>query len=168
MGFQEKSAWACLLGTALVFTPYFVIVFRSPAAFVGLFVLALIVQVIFMAVFHTINSIMSRSIRKTGDAPPRDELDRMIELRAAKISGVILGTVVISWCIIAMFSAPGMAVQEIALAKALDGAEMSTTQFAIPLANVLLAVHMLFAGFVMANLVYYGSIVVSYRRLANG
>ena len=165
MGFHEKSAWACLLGIALVFTPYFVIVFRSPTAFVGLFVLAVIVQVIFMTVFHTVNAIMSHSIRKTGDAPPRDELDRMIELRAAKISGVILGLVVISWCMIAMFAAP---VQEIALGKALDGAELSTTQFAIPLANVLLAVHVLFAGFVMANLVYYGSIVVSYRKLANG
>ena len=168
MGFHEKSAWACLLGTALVFTPYFVVVFRSPTAFVGLFVLAVMVQVIFMAVFHAVNAIMSHSIRMTGDAPPRDELDRMIELRAAKISGVILGMVVICWCMIAMFGAPTMGVQEIALAKALDGAELSTTQFAIPLANVLLAVHMLFAGFVMANLVYYGSIVVSYRRLANG
>ena len=165
MGFREKSAWACLMGIALVFIPYFVVVFRYPMAFVGLFVLTVIVQVIFMTVFHVVNAIMSNSIRKTGDSPPRDELDRMVELHAAKFSGVVLGVTVIAWCLIAMYGAPTMAAQEIVPD---DGAELSTTQFAIPVVNVLLAVHMLFAGFVMTNLIYYGSIVVSYRRLASG
>lgn len=168
MGFHEKNAWACLLGIALVFIPYFMVVFRFPMAFVGLFVLAVIVQVIFMTVFHIVNAIVSRSIRKAGGSPPLDELDRMIELRAAKISGVVLGVIVILWCMIAMYGAPAMGVQEVILANATGGTEHSPSQIVIPVMNVLLAVHTLFAGFVIANLVYYGSIVVSYRRLTNG
>ena len=54
------------------------------------------------------------------------------------------------------------------LATAIDGGETEPTQFAIPVTDILMAIHFLFAGFVFANLVYYGSIIVSYRRLANG
>ncbi len=168
MGFHEKSAWACLLGIVLVFVPYFYFVFQHPMAFFGLFVIAVIVQVAFMTAFHVLNAILSPSIRKTGDVPPHDELDRMIELRAAKISGVVLGLVVISWCLIAMFGAPALGVHEIALAKASGASDLSPSQFAIPVMDVLLAIHTLFAGFVMANIVYYGSIVMGYRRLAHG
>lgn len=156
------------MGIALVFILYFVVVFRYPMAFVGLFVLTVIVQVIFMIVCHVVTAITPNSIRKIGDSPPRYELDRMVELHAAKFSGVVLGVGVIARCLIAMYGAPALGVQEIVLAKADDGAELSTTQFAIPVVNVLLPVHMLFAGFVMTNLLYYGSIVVSYRRLTNG
>jgi hypothetical protein len=168
MGFHEKSAWACLLGILLVFVPYFVVVFRNPMAFLGLFILAVVVLVVILTAFHIVNAIMSPSIRKTGDVPPHDELDRLIELRAAKTSGVVLGVAVIAWCLLAMFGAPLIGMQEIADAKAATGAEVTPSQFAIPVANVLFAVHTLFAGFVVANVVYYGSIVVGYRRLANG
>ncbi|MCP4080349.1 MAG: hypothetical protein GY819_08010 [Planctomycetaceae bacterium] len=168
MGFHEKSAWACLLGIVLVFVPYFAVVLRFPMAFAGLFVLVVIIQVVFMVAFHVGNAIMSPSIRKTGDTPPKDELDQLIELRAAKISGVILGIVVISWCMIAMYGVPALGVHEIVLANANDGNDLPPSKFAIPIFDVLLAVHVLFAGFVIANLVYYGTIVVSYRRLANG
>jgi len=168
MSFHEKSAWACLLGIALVFIPYFVVVFRYPMAFASLFVLAVIVQVVFMVAFHGVNAILSPSIRKTGGSPPKDELDRLIEFRAARISGVVLGLVVISWCMIAMYCAPALGVREIILANANEGTDLPPSKFAIPVFDVLLAVHVLFAGFVIANLVYYGTIVVSYRRLANG
>lgn len=168
MGFHEKSAWACLLGIVLVFVPYFVVVFKYPMAFVGVFVLAVIVLTVFLIAFHLVNAVMSRSIRMTGDSPPKDELDRIIEFRAAKISGVILGIVVIFWCMIAMYGAPALGVHEIVLANANDGTGLLPSKFAIPVIDVLLAVHVLFAGFVIANLAYYGTIVVSYRKLANG
>lgn len=168
MGFQEKSAWACLAGISLVFVPYFIFVFQYPMAFFGLFVLAVIVQVIFMTVFHAVNAIVSPSIRKSGDALPKDELDRMIEQRAAKWSGLILGIVVISWCILVMYGAPLLGVHEMGLSNASDGTELLPSSFAIPVSDVLLAVHVLFAGFVIANLIYYTTIVISYRRLADG
>ncbi|MFT5300537.1 MAG: hypothetical protein ACI814_001315 [Mariniblastus sp.] len=92
----------------------------------------------------------------------------MIEQRAAKWSGLILGIVVITWCMLVMYGAPLLGVQELHLLNASDGMELLPSSFAIPVSDVLLAVHVLFAGFAIANLIYYATIVISYRRLANG
>ena len=71
----------------LAFVPYFWIVFRFPMAFVGVFVLAVVVLVALLVAFHVVNAMATASIRNTGDVPSPDELDRLIELRAAKLSG---------------------------------------------------------------------------------
>lgn len=168
MSFHEKSAWACLLGILLVFVPYFYVVFQYPLAFVGLFAVAVAALCLFLIVFHTLNAIMSPSIRKSGDAPKRDELDRMIELQAAKISGIVLGVVVIAWCLLAMLGGPILGIRQIAAAKAATDSLATPEQFAIPLGSALMAIHTMFAGFVVANLVYYGSLIVGYRRLNHG
>ena len=168
MGFHEKSAWACLVAVVLVFVPYFVMVFRYPMAFVGLFVLAVVGLIALLTIFHIVNSLVTASIRKTGETPPHDELDRTIELRAAKLSGIVLGVVVVVWSIIAMYGAPTIGVLEIANAAAAGGVENDASQFAIPVLSALTAIHVLFAGFVAANVAYYGTIVAGYRRLAHG
>ena len=168
MGFHEKSAWACLVAVVLVFVPYFFMVFRHPMAFVGLFVLATVGLVVLLTTFHLLNSLATASIRKAGKTPPHDELDRSIELRAAKLSGAVLGVVVVVWLIIAMYGAPAIGVMQHADAVAGVGAEGDPSQFAIPVLSALTAIHMLFAGFVVANVTYYGTIVVGYRSLANG
>ena len=165
MGFHEKSAWACLLGILLVFIPYFVVVLQNPMAFVGVFIVAVFVLVAFLSSFHIFNAIMSPSIRRTGDVPPHDELDRLIEMRAAKISGIVLAVTVIVWCFNAMIGVPLIGVQEIANSEL--GGGPKSAQFAIPVNQALFAIHLLFAGFVIANVVYYGSIIVGYRRLAH-
>ncbi len=156
MSFHEKSAWACLLSIVVVFVPYFLIVFQYPLAF-GLLVLAVVILCVLLSAFHIVNALVTRSIRTTGDTPLQDELDRLIELRAAKFSGIVLATVTIVWFFGALFEVLAVA-----------GEVAASSQFTISALSALIAIHLLFAGFVLANLAYYGSIVVGYRRLLHG
>ena len=175
MSFQEKSAWACLVSIVGVFVPYLVVVLREPMAFVGLFPLAVLVQVLLLGAFHAVNAIVTRSIRRSGETTALDELDRLIELRAAKVAGVVLSVVVMSWCLLAMVGAPVLGVNGLRQASAgavasstSTAAAAGTASFQVPVTQALVAVHLLFAGFVVANVVYYGVIIWGYRRLARG
>ena len=116
-----------------------------------------------LVVFHVVNAIATPSIRKTGHAPAPDELDRIIELRAARLSGTVLATVVITWSIVAMFGIPALGVGEIANKDA-AGEVLSPADFAIPVTQAVFWVRLLFAGFVIANITYYGGIVAAYLR----
>lgn len=167
MSFHEKSAWVCGGSILVVFIPYFAFVLRQPLAFVGLFALAVAGLVALLIGFHVINAISTPSIRQTGDVPPTDELDRLIELRAAKLSGIVLAVVVLIWSVVAMFGIPALGVAALA-AKPAGGAGPAAADFAVPVVEALFWVHVLFAGFVVANITYYGGIVAAYRSLADG
>ncbi len=167
MSFHEKSAWACVLSILVVFTPYFLVVFWYPMAHVGLFVITVALLVAMLVVFHIVNAIATASIRKTGDVLAPDELDHIIELRAAKLSGLVLATVVVSWSIAAMFGVPAQGVIAI-VAENAAGAPVASSSFAIHVTQAMFWVHILFAGFVVANIAYYATIVAGYRRLSNG
>src|SRR5262245_12129611 len=130
MSFHEKSAWACLVSIVLVFVPYLVVVLRYPASFFGLFPLAVLALIGLLTAFHMGNALATRSIRETGDTPPLDELDQLIELRAAKWSGLFLGAAVMMWCLTAMWAIPTLEIADANLA--------------------LTAIHLLFAAFVAA------------------
>ena len=164
MSFHEKSAWACLVSIVLVFVPYLAIVLQQPLAF-GLLAAAVIILAVILTAFHIVNAIVTRSIRETGDTPPHDELDRMIELRASKRAGVVLAVAVMGWCLGAMVLAPALASDALGSGATIAPA---LSQLRVPVSQALIAIHLLFAGFVIANTVYYGSIVASYRRLAHG
>jgi hypothetical protein len=166
MGYQERNAWACGCSILVVFTLYFWVVFRNPMAYIALFAVAVFCLVALLIGFHIVNSIATASIRNSGDVPAPDELDRTIELRAAKLAGIILSIVVLSWSIAAMLGVPAEGVANIA-AAAPQGA-VNASDFAIPVTKAMLWVHLLFAGFVASNVAYYGAIVVGYRGLANG
>lgn len=166
MSYHEKSAWACMLAILLIFIPYFAIVLPHPMAFVGLFVLAVFGLVALLVGFQTLNAIFSPSIRRTGDTPALDELDRLIEFKAAKLSGFVLAFVVLAWTIAMMYLAPAVGVAEITKLEAAGQAQASN--FSIPVNQAVFWLQILFAGFVTANIVYYGRIVASYRGMANG
>ncbi len=85
--------------------------------------------------------------------PPIDELDRIIELNAAKWAGLALGFAVFTWILVAMYAIPVV------------GGRAGATSFAVPVFTAMTAVHWLFAAFVLSNLTYYGGIVIGYRRL---
>lgn len=156
MSFHQKSAWACLLSIVLVFTPYFYVVFQFPLSFVGLLPLAVIAISVLLTAFHIVNAVTNRAIRKSGHTPPRDELEKMIELKAAKWSGVVLAFAVATWCFFAMFAVLGLGIR--AENMAFQG---STSQ-------ILMAIQTLFAGFVIANMAYYGGIIIGYARPMHG
>ena len=165
MSFHEKSAWACLISILLVFVPYFWYVFQYPVAFVGLFVIAVVVLVALLVGFHVANALLSASIRKSGDTPPLDERDVKIEMWSAKIAGIVLGFLVMVWCLTGMVGIPLVAaVNANEIASSPVGQAVS--EFTIPAAQALTWVHMMFAAFVVANLTYYLMIIVTYRRSA--
>lgn len=166
MSFHEKAAWACVISILGVYVPYFWMVFQHPMAF-GLFVVAAIVLTLLLTAFHAVNALATRSIRKTGDVPPLDELDRTIELRASKLAGTVLGAAVIVWCMFAMFKVLSVGVVEV-VPEGVSGDAVTRSGIVVPVMLALTAIHALFAGFVIANIVYYGSIITGYRRMAHG
>ncbi len=153
MSFHEKSAWACLVLIIGVYTPYFVVVFRYPMAALGLFVVSAVGLAVLLTAFHVVNALATRTIRATGQAPPADELDRCIELHASKWAGVVLAFAVMSWILIVMYAI-----------LLVGGFEL----VAVAPAGAMFATQSLFAGFVLANIAYYGGIVVGYRRMLFG
>ena len=167
MSFHEKSAWACLVAILLVYVPYFWMVFRFPWAAFGLFVVAAIALAALLTAFHIVNALATRSIRRSGDVPPADELDRLLELKASRLSGMVLAVAVMSWCLAAMFGIPAAGGAAIA-ATDTGGSSPTPPAFVVSAMLAMSAIHALFAGFVISNLAYYGGIVAGYRRLAHG
>jgi uncharacterized iron-regulated membrane protein len=167
MNFHEKSAWACFGSIVLVYSPYLWFVYQQPMSYLGLFPLAVVESCVVLAGFHIVNALVTRSIRNSGKTPPVDELDRLIELRAAKFSGFVMAFVVMGWCLLTMYWFPVLGVRATAIANQAGGAA-PPLPLAVPMNEAVLAIHGLFAGFLLANLAYYGSIVFGYRRLANG
>lgn len=165
MGFHEKSAWACLISIGLVYVPYFAVVLKHPMAALGLFVLAAIALVVLLVTFHIVNAVATRSIRTTGDTPQVDELDQRIELHAAKWAGFGLAAAVLAWILLIAMLLPVAGVDTIKQ-LATTGVEASPADFAVPVFSAMAAVQWLFGAFVLANVVYYGGIVIGYRRLA--
>jgi hypothetical protein len=165
MSFHEKSALGCLLAIVVVYVPYFAHVFRSPMEGLGLFWISAIGLVLLLTGFHMVNALATRSIRVSGDVPPVDELDHKIELNAAKWAGYFLAFAVVTWILVAMHWIPIVSNEATIVLPSTPG-ETSSSMTAIPVMTAMLSVHCLFAGFVLANVVYYCGIVTGYRRTA--
>lgn len=165
MGFHEKSAVACLTGICAVYIPYFAIVLIYPMAALGLIWVSTIALVALLAGFHIAIALATRSVRRTGDVPPVDELDQKIQHSAAQWASLVLAFGVMTWILVAMYSMPVIGAGVFEKIKA-SGAAPTPSHFAVPVFAAMTAVQWLFAGFVLANLVYYAGIVIGYRRLA--
>lgn len=89
MSFQEKSAWGSLVGLGLVSYWYFPRAFdvaersNSPAALFGISITCIIALIIIFSVYHSAIAISG------GDET--DERDKLIDLRAERISSYALG-----------------------------------------------------------------------------
>ena len=86
---------------------------------------------------------------------------RAIELRAAKLSGFMLAFVVTAWTLTAMYAVPFLNLQG-------NGGKADIDAWTISVPAALKAIHLLFAGFVFANIAYYGGIIAGYRELSVG
>jgi hypothetical protein len=73
---------------------------------------------------------------------------------------------VVTWILVAMYSIPGISSGMLEQTRA-TGSEVSPSSYAIPGFTAMSAVNWLFAGFVFANIAYYGGIVFGYRRIAS-
>jgi hypothetical protein len=97
MSFQERKTIMYLISTFLIFGLYCLHVFRNapfgnldleePFRFWGMFVVVLIpVTIIAKIILHIVFSIMDRMVTKEAEPSFADELDKLIELKATRIS----------------------------------------------------------------------------------
>ncbi len=134
---------------------------------VAFFFIAVLSLVLLLSCFHAINVIATKSIRDSGNFPKLDELDKVIELRASKWAGVVLSVAVLFWSLAAMMGVPIEEISNIAGQQQTE-ASVNESDFSIPVTKAMFWIHLLFGGFVLSNLVYYGKIIAGYRRLQNG
>ena len=138
MSFREKSQWVALLAVVVVFAQYFARVLpvhgadvapQHVARFVAAIIALVLVQIVGQAVLAAANR------RDAARGVQQDERDRLIDLRAARISLHVLGVAVFTALVTAM-TVPG--------------------NFAV--------VHVLFGGWVLAQAVELGARIALYRR----
>jgi len=138
MSFREKSAWACLVSTLVVFVPYFINIARLQAAGVlemGAIVGLLVAAIFFQAVLTAAATILV-AIRSGTET--MDERDRAIELRSFRNAYFVLA---------------------VSLVTAICGMIFAAPRLTLPLVS-----QVLFGCFVAAEAVKYLTQVVSYRR----
>jgi hypothetical protein len=97
MPFREKSAWISFLVVLGVFGPYFgaILTGRLPTSggiTVHYLLLTVVAAVVLQTVLHVIAALLAR-----GDAgTPRDERERLIELKATALAYIVLVTAVLA------------------------------------------------------------------------
>ncbi|MGI9264187.1 MAG: hypothetical protein ACR2QU_04615, partial [Gammaproteobacteria bacterium] len=91
---QEKSAWGLLIGLSIVSFYYFPTAFEivesgdGAASLIGLLVGGIIVLVLIEIAYHTLIAVVSPK-----QADQRDERDKLIDLKAERNAGFVLGFV---------------------------------------------------------------------------
>jgi len=106
MSFREKSAWISLLSVTVIYGYYFVSLFRSrsnagASAFAGL-----LFTIVALVIVQTVLTI-AVAIYKPKDArAPRDERDRLIDLKATRSAYAGLATAVAFAIFFAGFNPP--------------------------------------------------------------
>lgn len=102
MTFQEKSIWTTLIVTIIIFGYYYykaAVVFTDPAipdeSLIGLFSAAVFIVILSQIVLQGILAVINRREAEKGE----DERDKIIELKAIRISYFILVFGVITTCI---------------------------------------------------------------------
>ena len=92
-------------------------------------------------------------------------MEKRFDQTALKIAGYFLSVVVLLWCLNVLVGIPVLAIRGLAAADQ-NVAQVDLSQLSIPAVQALNAVQLLFAGFVLANVVYYVSLILCYRRVA--
>ena len=142
MSFREKTAWACLVTTGVIFVPYFTFIFQLarrglliPPVMLVAFIGAVIVQTILGIVYHIVIALRTRQ-------EPKDERDIAIENKAFRCAHWTL--VVALWIFV-----PGLI----------------TLYPVFPqLFSVAFMTELVLLSFVLSELVHYGTQVYGYRK----
>ncbi len=146
MSYREKTAWACLITTLLVWVPYFAYVIQllrrhelTGGEILGAFIGAVVVQIVLQIMAGIAIAIRSKQ-------EPKDERDQAIEAKSSRYAYFVLGACV--------FVAPWV-VAPIVMAGEGDFAQLLT-----PIAIS----QMVLFCFVVAETVRFAIQVVCYRR----
>jgi len=160
MSIHEKSAWVSIVAILGLYIPYFMVVDVHPLQGLYRFWVVGIGMAVIMGVFRAVDAIVQVVQQRAGTMVVVDELDRLIQYKAALLSGVILACVVVIWVIGMMYVLPLHATTMVETTS--DGVY---SHAAWPITDVMRTVHWLFAGFVATNLLYYVAIIVQYRSM---
>ncbi len=106
MSFREKSAWISLLSTSVIYAVYFRSVFRSGRGAAGFQFGGLLETIIALVVVQTVLSIVVAVLAPNEAKAPRDERERLIDLRATRFAyGALAGGVACA-CFFGAFHSP--------------------------------------------------------------
>ncbi len=142
MSFREKSAWACLVTTGVVFVPYFTFIAQLASRgelilprVVVAFIAAVLAQIVLSSVYMTVIALRTRQ-------EPRDERDTAIESRAFRWAHWTL--VIALWLLVlgGVFLAPVFP----------------------QLISVVFVGQLALFSFVLSELMHYATLVHGYRR----
>ncbi|MHC5108883.1 MAG: hypothetical protein ACYTHJ_03275 [Planctomycetota bacterium] len=155
MTFREKSVWACLVTTVLIYGVYFILavaMYRAGEAdgitFLVAFALAVATQVVALIVLHIVlGAFAARS------SPGReDERDHAIERRSNRNAHIILTCGVLATI--------GLLVQRSILsAGSQEGAGAASSSL-----DGFMVGHALLVCFILSEVVHYGTQLLYYRR----
>lgn len=106
MSFREKSAWISLLSISVIYAVYFWSVFRSGARTAGSHFGGLLETVIALAVVQTVLTAAVAIFAPKEAKAPRDERERLIDLRATRFAYAALAGSVACACFFAGFNPP--------------------------------------------------------------
>ena len=150
MSFHHKSAWACLVSTALIWGVFFALVLSRPAEQSGIalpaIVAAIVLQMVVMIGSHIVFGLIHRGDDRF------DERDRSIALRSGNWAGWIL-SIGVFFCIVFL------PMREVALHMEPPG-RLATGVLAGPFTTGIV----LLLWFVLSELVHYSAQVLLYRR----
>lgn len=160
MAIHERSAWGSIGAILVLYIPYFIEVNAHPMESLYRFWMVGIGMAVIMGVFHLIDTIVH--VVQTRRIPLQilDELDRTIQYKAMMVSGGVLAFALVIWVIVMMYALPILGATVIETTS-----ERVNTYVAWPIDHVMRAIQWLFAGFVLANLVFYLAVIVQYRGL---
>ena len=102
MAFKEKSAWITLAALIWIFGGYAWSLFEAKsfgAGTSGVMVASIVGFVVLLVIAHAVAAIVSP---KSADAA-EDERDRMIDLKAEEMSGIVLGTAAFFALVVALY-----------------------------------------------------------------
>lgn len=159
MTIHERSAWVSIGAMLVLYIPYFMEVQTNPMQGLVLFWVVGVGMAIILVIFHTIDAIMHVVLKRSGSLTLVDEFDQTIQRHAAMIAGGLLAVVVMSWIIVMMYLLPLFG------SSVVDTSNYASIYVAWPIEYMMRAVHWLFAGFVLSNIVYYAVVIYHYRSL---
>jgi hypothetical protein len=106
MSFREKSAWISLLSMLLIYGSYFWSAVHSGPHFGKVHFSSLLGTIILLVIVQVALSIAVAIISPRDAKAPRDERDRLIDLRATRFAYAALATSVAFACFFGAFNPP--------------------------------------------------------------
>ncbi len=146
--YREKSAWASLMTTGLVYAVVLTSIAAAPESLfgtVGVLIVGVVMQTLAMIVLHIVFAMGTPE-------EPDDERDLLIQMRSGRAAGWILSIAVV--CAIG-----ALLVQQFVL----DVTGKPVAELDV-IANPIAVSHLLLFSLVIAEMTRHASVVVAYRR----